>query len=332
MANRGILNNVGRSYSPSNNTININNTENTMDFSKLKAQSGKASLEKLTSELSKINGNQSDKSNDDRFWYPNVDKAGNGYAVIRFLPAPGDEDVPFIRMFNHGFKGPTGSWYIENSLTTIGKTDPVGEMNTQLWNSGVESDKAIARTQKRKLTFISNIYVITDQQNPENEGKVFLFKYGKKVFDKLNEAMNPQFADEKPMNPFDLWDGANFKLKIRNVEGYRNYDKSEFAGAGPLFGSDEEMEKTWKKCHSLQEFLAASNFKSYDELKAKLNKVLGLDGSAATARAKAAATVTEDDDAPWNEASAPSVKAKAAPKFDEEEDDESLEFFKKLAG
>jgi hypothetical protein len=308
-----------------------------VDFSKLKAMSGKKSLETLTAELSKLNGNQFDKSKDDRFWYPNVDKAGNGYAVIRFLPAPGEEDMPFIRMFEHGFKGPTGSWYIENSLTTIGKTDPVSEYNSQLWNSGIESDKKIAREQKRKLHFVSNIYVITDQQNPENEGKVFLFKYGKKVFDKLNEAMNPQFADEDPMNPFDLWSGANFKLKIRNVEGYRNYDKSEFAAAAPLSEDDSEMEAIWKKCQSLQEFLAPSNFKSYDELKAKLNKVLGIDNSTlgvtpAAARAKAAVS-NDEDDAPWNEAPAPAAKA-AASKYsmDDEEDDESLEFFKKLAG
>ena len=299
-----------------------------VDFSKLKAMSGKKSLESLTAELTKISGNQFDKSKDDRFWYPAVDKAGNGYAVIRFLPASGDEDMPFIRMFEHGFKGPTGSWYIENSLTTIGKTDPVSELNTQLWNSGLESDKQIARDQKRKLHFVSNIYVITDQQNPENEGKVFLFKYGKKVFDKLNEAMNPQFADEDAMNPFDLWAGANFKLKIRNVEGYRNYDKSEFAKSGPLSDDDSEMEGIWKQAHSLQAFLDPSNFKSYDELKAKLNKVLGLDGSAAGARANA--KKAEDTDLPWNEAPAPKAKAAPAPKFDEDED-EDLVLFAKLA-
>lgn len=309
-----------------------------VDFAKLKAMSGKKSLESLTAELGKLNGNQDSKKGDDRFWYPQVDKAGNGYAVIRFLPAPGEEDVPFIRMFEHGFKGPTGSWYIENSLTTIGKQDPVGEFNTVLWNSGLDSDKEIARKQKRKLGFISNVLVITDQQNPENEGKVFLFKYGKKVFNKLNEAMNPQFADEKPMNPFDLWDGANFKLKIRNVEGYRNYDKSEFAGTGPLFGDDESMEAVWKKCHSLQAFLAPSNFKSYEELKAKLNKVLGLDGSTlgvtpAAARAKAATVSTaEDEDLPWSPTTAaPSLKAKAAPKFDDDEDDETMSYFQKIA-
>ena len=162
-----------------------------VDFSKLKQMSGKSSLDKLTAELSKVNGGSSSKDSDDRFWQPTVDKAGNGYAVIRFLPPPGEEDMPFVRIFSHGFKGPSGSWYIENSLTTIGQQDPVGEYNTQLWNSGLESDKAIARAQKRKLAFISNIYVITDQGNPENEGKVFLFRYGKKIFDKINDVMNP---------------------------------------------------------------------------------------------------------------------------------------------
>jgi hypothetical protein len=301
-----------------------------VDFAKLKANSGKKSLETLTAELSKISGGQFDNSKDDRQWYPNVDKAGNGYAVIRFLPAPGDEDMPFIRMFNHGFKGPTGSWMIENCPTSKGGAHkcPVCEANSELWNSGLESDKTIARERKRKLTFISNVLVITDQQNPENEGKVFLFKYGKKIFDKLNEAMNPQFADEDAMNPFDLWAGANFKLKIRNVEGYRNYDKSEFAKSGPMLDDDSEMETVWKQAYSLQEFLAPSNFKSYDELKGKMVKVLAL-GSAAAARASA---TVEDNDAPWNEAPAPKAKAAPAPKFDEDEDDESLEFFKKLAG
>jgi hypothetical protein len=307
-----------------------------VDFSKLKAMSGKKSLESLTAELSKISGNQFDNSKDDRFWYPNVDKAGNGYAVIRFLPAPGEEDVPFLRMFNHGFKGPTGSWLIENCPTSKGNKCPVCEQNTELWNSGIESDKKIASERKRKLTFISNVYIITDQNNPENEGKVFLFKYGKKIFDKLNEAMNPQFADEDAMNPFDLWAGANFKLKIRNVEGYRNYDKSEFAKSGPLSDDDSEMETVWRKAYSLQEFLDPANFKSYEELKGKLIKVLGIDNSTlgvtpAVARAKAAMVETAES-LPWDDA--PKAKA-AAPKqvaFDEEEDDESLEFFKKLAG
>lgn len=306
-----------------------------MDFSKLKSQS-KSSLEKLSQELSKMN-QQYDKGKDDRFWYPNVDKAGNGYAVIRFLPAPGDEPVPFIRMWDHGFKGPTGSWYIENSLTTIGKPDPVAELNSKLWNMSSDDEspsRKQARAQKRKLSYIANIYVIQDQANPENNGKVFLFKFGKKIFDKLNEAMNPQFADEKPLNPFDLWAGASFKLKIRNVDGYRNYDKSEFASAGPLFDDDEQMEAVWKQEHSLQEFLDPSKFKSYEELQAKLNKVLGLNenGTVAPAAARAAAasrTPSDDeDDLPWQ---APKQERSAPPANSAEDDDEDMAFFKKLA-
>jgi hypothetical protein len=268
-------------------------------------------------------------------WYPNVDKAGNGYAVIRFLPPPQGEDMPFVRLFEHGFKGPTGSWYIENSLTTIGKQDPVGELNSQLWNSGLDSDKEVARAQKRKLNFISNVYIIKDEQNPENEGKVVLYKYGKKIFDKLNEAMNPEFADEEAMNPFDLWAGANFKLKIRNVEGYRNYDKSEFAKAGPLSDDDSEMEKIWKKTYPLQDFIDPKNFKTYDELKAKLNKVLGTDNSTlgstpAAARAKAATTVGDDYDAPTSDA--PSFKTSSPAAISAiDDDDDGLEFFKSLA-
>jgi hypothetical protein len=298
-----------------------------VDFSKLKANSGKKSLEELNAKLAKVSGNQESKS-DDRFWSPSVDKAGNGYAVIRFLPAPPNEDVPFIRMFDHGFQGP-GGWYIENSLTTLGKNDPVSEYNSQLWNSGIEANKEIARKQKRRLHFISNIYVVTDSGNPENEGKVFLFKYGKKIFDKLNDAMNPQFPDQQPFNPFDFWAGANFKLKIRNVEGYRNYDKSEFAEPAALFNDDSELEAVWKTEHSLQAFLDASNFKTYDELKDRLTKVLQEAASVKTTRA-------EDEELPWRNdvEEAPTYKAAAAPKLpavDEDEDDESLEFFKKLA-
>jgi hypothetical protein len=298
-----------------------------MDFSKLKANSGKKSLEELNSKLAKVSGGQESKGADDRFWTPSVDKAGNGYAVIRFLPAPPNEDVPFIRMFDHGFQGP-GGWYIENSLTTLGKNDPVSEYNSKLWNSGIEANKEIARKQKRRLHFISNIYVVSDSSNPANDGKVFLFKYGKKIFDKLNESMNPQFADEEAVNPFDLWSGANFKLKIRNVEGYRNYDKSEFDSAKPLLNDDEELEKVWKSEHSLQAFLDPSNFKSYDELQARLMKVLAENIGVKSVRA-------EEEDLPWrNEEEAPTFKTAPAPKLaavDEDEDDESLEFFKKLA-
>jgi hypothetical protein len=306
-----------------------------MDFAKLKAQRGGQSLEKLTAELAKLN-QQNDGGKDTRFWYPNVDKAGNGYAVIRFLPAPGEEEVPFIRMFEHGFKGPTGSWYIENCLTTIGKTDPVAEMNSVLWNMSNDDEspsRKQARAQKRKMNYTANVYIIQDQANPENNGKVFLFKFGKKIYDKLNDAMNPQYADEKPMNPFDLWTGANFKLKIRNVDGYRNYDKSEFSSAEPLFEDDDKMESVWKQEHSLQAFLAPSNFKTYEELKAKLNKVLGLNenGSVAPSAARAAAAARkpaeDEDDLPWQ---APKQERAAAAPSTSDDDDDDTAFFAKL--
>jgi hypothetical protein len=294
-----------------------------VDFKSLKAASGKKSLETLTSELNKLSGDGAKGGADDRFWTATVDKAGNGYAVIRFLPPPSNEDVPFVRMFDHGFQGP-GGWYIENSLTTIGKNDPVSEYNSKLWNSGIEANKDIVRKQKRRLHFISNIYIVSDPSNPANEGKVFLYKYGKKIFDKLKEAMEPQFADEEAINPFDLWAGANFKLKIRNLEGYRNYDKSEFGSPEPLSEDDKELEKIWKSEHSLQEFLAPSNFKSYEELASRLAKVLAED-SAPAKRARAEEVEIEED-------SAPTFKSSHAPKYSgDEDDDESLEFFKNLA-
>lgn len=293
-----------------------------VDFAKLKAMRGTQSLSALTAELDKLN-TKNERKNDDRFWTPTLDKAGNGYAVIRFLPAPTGEDVPFVRLFDHGFKGPSGSWYIENSLTTIGKPDPVSEVNSKLWNSGVESDKDIARKQKRRLHFISNIFVVEDHGNPDNNGKVFLFKYGKKIFDKLKEVMDPQFPDEKPLNPFDFWEGANFALKIRQVEGYRNYDKSSFMTPGALAKDDKKLEAIYAQQHSLQEFLKPENFKSYDELKEKLNKVL------APAIGDMTRNVMEQDSAP-----APVFRSKpaAAPAMEESgEEDGDLEFFKKLA-
>lgn len=305
-------------------------------FAALKQQR-QSSLDALTKELTKLNAPAAGSDEDNRFWKPSVDKAGNGMATIRFLPAPEGEDMPFVRIFEHGFKGPTGSWYIENSLTTLGKQDPVSEYNSQLWNS-TNDDASPARKQvrdqKRRLNFISNILVVKDSANPDNEGKVFLYKYGKKIFDKINEAMNPQFDDEKPMNPFDLWEGANFKLKIRQVEGYRNYDKSEFDSPAPISKDDDQLEKIWKQEHSLQAFLDPSKFKSYDELKAKLARVLGLDGSAAGARANA--TKKAEDTNPWDDsAPAKSHKAAAAPKqnevFASGEDDDTMEFLKTLA-
>ena len=276
---------------------------------------------------------------DDRIWKPTVDKAGNGYAVIRFLPAPEGEDLPWVRYWDHGFKGPSGKWYIENSLTSIGQQDPVSEMNTQLWNSGIESDKQIARERKRRLHYVSNILVISDSASPENEGKVFLYKYGKKIFDKIMDVMQPQFEDEQPVNPFDFWAGANFKLKIRQVEGYRNYDKSEFDASTELFdGDDTKLETVFGSSNSLKEFIDPSTYKTYGELKKKLYDVLGEE--------EVADTFTQDtvDDlnnsrAPKVNAPAPAVEAApvssapiAADKGATNDDDEdTLSYFAKLA-
>ena len=238
-------------------------------------QNRAASIAKLTAAAEKLNGGTKSYT-DDRFWSPTVDKAGNGYAVIRFLPAPAGEDLPYTRYWDHGFKGSTGRWYIENSLTTIGQPDPVSELNTKLWNSGREEDKDIVRQRKRRLHYVSNILVVSDPSNPSNDGKVFLFKFGKKIFDKCTDVMQPQFQDEEPVNPFDFWGGANFKLKIRQVEGYRNYDKSEFEKPSALFNSDENrLKEVYDKLHSLKDFTDPKNYKSYAELSAKLKQVLG---------------------------------------------------------
>ncbi|CAB5221130.1 single-stranded DNA binding protein [uncultured Caudovirales phage] len=287
-------------------------------------QNRKSNFEKLTAELTKANSNFKQDSSDDNQWKPDVDKAGNGYAVIRFLPAPAGEDVPFVRIWDHGFQG-DGGWYIEKSLTTLNKPDPVSEYNTKLWNSGIEANKDIVRKQKRRLSYYSNIYVVKDPTRPENEGKVFIYKYGKKIFDKINEAMHPQFSDEKPINPFDLWEGANFKLKIRNVADYRNYDKSEFDSAGPLLDDDAKLEEVWKSEHSLQELVDPKNFKSYDELKARLERALGVAESAPKQ------SYREEEAAPPPQKSAPApTAATATAPWDDEEDDD-LSFFKKLA-
>jgi len=297
-----------------------------MSFENLKRN--RDQISKLVSAAEQVNGGGEKKSyGDDRIWKPTVDKAGNGYAVLRFLPAPEGEDLPWVRYWDHGFKGPTGMWYIENSLTSIGQTDPVGELNSRLWNSGIEADKDRARDQKRRLHYVVNVLVVSDPGNPDNEGKVFLYKFGKKIFDKLNEAMNPEFEDESPMNPFDFWAGADFKLKIRNVEGYRNYDKSEFDSPRPLSEDDDELEKIWKSQYSLQELVDPKNFKSYDELKAKMNRVLGLDGGSA------GGTMSTADEVEFTEA--PKPEAAAAPAFasaaTDDDDDDSMSFFEKLA-
>ena len=242
-----------------------------MSFADMKKKRG-SSLSRLSEELNKINN--PGFGVDERFWKADLDKAGNGYAVIRFLPPIEGEDIPWVRVFNHGFQGP-GGWYIENSLTTLGKKDPVSEYNSSLWATGVEANKDIVRKQKRRLTYYANILVVEDAKRPENEGKVFLFKFGKKIFDKVNDLMNPQFEDETPVNPFDFWEGANFKLKIRKVEGFTNYDKAEFAKPAPLSENDEDMERIWKQQYSLQDFLKPDNFKSYEELNSRLSRVLG---------------------------------------------------------
>ena len=232
-------------------------------------------LQSLLKETAKINQPAGYQNDDDRFWRPELDKSGNGMALVRFLPAPDGEDLPWARSWNHGFQGP-GGWYIENSLTTLGQKDPVSEYNSQLWNSGIEANKEIARKQKRRLTYVSNVLVIKDPANPQNEGQVRLYKYGKKIWDKINDQMNPEFEDETPLNPFDLWEGANFKLKIRKVDGFSNYDKSEFEASTPVNDEDSKMEELWKTEHSLSEFTDAKNFKTYSELKEKLDRVLGI--------------------------------------------------------
>ena len=245
-----------------------------MSFENLKKQSKLGSLtSKLVQEVEKMNSSGS--SEDNRFWKPEMDKGGTGSAVIRFLPAPEGEDLPWVKIFSHGFQGP-GGWYIENSLTTLGQKDPVTEHNRTLWNSGNEKDKETVRKQKRKLSYYSNIYVVKDPLHPENEGKVFLFKYGKKIFDKIMNSMQPEFDDEEPINPFDFWTGANFRLKIRKVEGYWNYDKSEFDRISVLHGDDDVLEALWKKEYSLTAIAAPDQFKTYEELEKRLNYVLGI--------------------------------------------------------
>jgi hypothetical protein len=296
-----------------------------MSFADLK-RSSSSSFEKLTKELAKQNTTY-DRTGDDKLWKCATDKAGNGYAVIRFLPAPQGEDLPFVKIWDQGFQGPTGLWYIEKSLTTLGKDDPVGELNSSLWNSGLDADKEVARKQKRRLAYYSNILVVKDPANPENEGKVFLYKYGKKIFDKLNDLMNPAFEDEQPTNPFDLWTGANFKLKIRKVEGYPNYDKSEFDAPAPLFDDDDKLEAVWKQEHSLQELVDPKHFKSYAELKTRLNNVLVLN---APAKVRGVELDEEEYKAPaptFQAAAAPAVAAATAV----DDDDEDLAFFKRLA-
>jgi hypothetical protein len=299
-----------------------------MSFADLKKQSKLGSLtSKLVKEVEKMSNTNA--SGDDRVWKLEVDKSGNGYAVIRFLPAPNGEDLPFVKLYSHAFQGP-GGWYIENSLTTMGQKDPVSEYNTMLWNNGTDAGKETARKQKRKLTYYSNIYVVKDPANPQNEGKVMLYKYGKKIFDKLTAAMQPEFEDEEAIDPFDFWQGANFKLKAKNVAGYRNYDSSEFAAQSALLDDDDAMEAIWKKQYSLSEIVAADQFKTYDELKTRLDSVLG----------NKVRPVTEDLE-DESEGRGPAPRATSTPgDFNSEDilpsnsstdDDDTLSYFAKLA-
>ena len=294
-----------------------------MDFDQLKTSS--SGFDKLTKALEEnLNPEDSKKSNkykDERLWKPELDKTGNGYAVLRFLPATSGEDMPWVRLWSHAFQGP-GGWYIENSLTTLGHKDPVSEENTRLWNTGVESDKGIARNRKRKLSYYANVYVVSDPTHPENEGQIKLFKFGKKIFDKITEAMQPAFEDETPINPFDFWKGANFKLKIRKVDGFWNYDKSEFEGVSAIADNDDNIKAIWEKQYPLKPFLETSNFKSYEELKEKLNRVITGTKSTDTVEnvdlpSTSTGTVKSQDSAPIASATS--------------ESDDTLDYFSKLA-
>ena len=288
------------------------------------------SLDKLLGAVTKENQPQEKKSyTDERLWKPELDKSGNGYAVLRFLPAVHGEELPWAKVYSHAFQGPTGQWYIENSLTTVGQKDPVSEYNTALWNTGAESDKEIARKQKRKLQYYSNVYVVTDPKHPENEGKVFLFRYGKKIYDKLLAAMQPEFQDETPINPFDPFTGANFKLKIRKVDGYWNYDKSEFEAPSKLSEDESKVEEVCQKSYALSEFTNSSNFKSYEELAKRMDIVLSGTTKVGNVQESLENEVKSPDSNPQKEAkSAPEVKAQDVVGSD---DDDTMTYFEKLA-
>jgi hypothetical protein len=289
-----------------------------MSFANLKRQSG--NLDKLAKAVEALSQTSEGSEKSDNYWKPEVDKAGNGMATIRFLPASeadGEDGLPWVKIFSHGFQGP-GGWLIDNCLTTKNQQCPICEHNSGLWNSGIEANKDVVRKQKRKLNYVANVYIVSDPKHPENEGKVKLFRFGKKIFDKITEAMNPQFEDESPINPFDMWKGANFKLKIRKVEGYQNYDKSEFDSPSALLDDDTALEKIWKSEFSLNELTAGKEFKSYDELKQRLDKVLGLNGEVAPKTT--VETIKE--------------QVRTAPKAVEpkiHEDDDDMSYFAKLA-
>jgi hypothetical protein len=304
-----------------------------MSFANLK--SNRPDISKLAAAAQEMSGTKQtqNKYEDTRFWKPTVDEAGNGYAEIRFLPATEGQELPWVRYFDHFFKGPTGQWYVEKSLTTLGNNDPVSEYNSRLWNSGIDEDKEIARKQKRRLHHVSNIVVISDPANPQNEGKVFLYDYGKKIFDKIMDKMQPEFPGEEPINPFDFWNGANFQLKIRNVAGYRNYDKSEFKSPSALYEADEtKLEAAYNSMHEVTEFTDPSSYKSYEELKARLETVLGQStGAGATVKneslAQTAEAVSPKAAEPQVIQSAPEPEIVAST----DDDDDTLSYFAKLA-
>ena len=303
-----------------------------MSFADLKSKS--MDVSKLVSAANEMTGGSTEKKSygDDRFWKPTVDEGGNGYAVIRFLPAGEGQELPWVRYWDHFFKGPSGQWYIEKSLTTIGQNDPVSELNSRLWNSGVEDDKEIARKQKRRLHYVSNILVVNDPSNPANNGKVFLYDFGKKIFDKIMDKMQPEFPGEEPVNPFDFWNGADFQLKIRNVAGYRNYDKSEFKAPSALYEADEvKLESTYNQMFDIAEFTDPASFKSYDELKGRLQVVLGeaVGGNAVASTANVSQSAEENV---GRSAPQPEIVSAQAPAVGTEEDeDDTLSYFAKMA-
>ncbi len=298
-----------------------------MSFANLKRN--RDNISKLIKAAESTGGGGEKKSYaDDRMWKPTVDQAGNGYAILRFLPAREGAELPWARYWDHGFKGPTGQWYIEKSLTSIGQNDPVGELNSRLWNTGIEEDKETARRQKRRLHYVSNIFVVSDPGNPENEGKVFMYQFGKKIHDKIMDQMQPEFADEEPVNPFDMWEGANFKLKIRNVEGYRNYDKSEFAKQTSLLeGDDAKLESVYDQMYDLSEFTDPANYKTYDELKTKLSSILGEVAGMGAATMAQTAQMNE----PVEAAAPQRIEPVTAENIKVEDDDDTLSYFAKLA-
>jgi len=291
-----------------------------------------SSLDKLRAAMETASpaGGEKKSYADDTMWKPELDKTGNGYAVVRFLPTPEGEEMPWVSYFDHGFQGP-GGWYIEKSLTTLNNQDPVSEYNSTLWNTGIEANKDIARKQKRRLHYVSNVYVISDPKNPDNEGKVFKYRFGKKIFEALKEAISPAFADEKAINPFDLRDeGANFKIKIRKVDGYWNYDKSEFESPAPLFADEAKLNSTFSQVHSLSSVIAPSEFKTYEELKEKFERVIG-----GTSTSTAESVAEDLDEVPWSNVVTETVASEpvmqAAESTPQVEEDDAMDYFKNLA-